>query len=79
MLFRNAEGKLIELNRYDFKNDHIYYKKILHIKNIFNNNNNANSPKDAAANYSKNLIENAIQMTLIDACKTSESIVKSTK
>jgi len=38
MLFRNYQGKLVELNRYDFKNDVIYYRKILQIKNIVNNN-----------------------------------------
>jgi hypothetical protein len=38
MLFRSYEGKLVELNRYDCKNDHIYYKKILHFKKIINKN-----------------------------------------
>lgn len=28
MLFRNSEGKLIEIKRYDFKNDKLYYEKI---------------------------------------------------
>ena len=37
MLFRNNEGKLVELNRYDFKNDSIYYKKILQLKNLIDN------------------------------------------
>jgi hypothetical protein len=37
MLFRNSNGKLVELNRYDFKNDRIYYKKILSLKNLTNN------------------------------------------
>ena len=37
MLFRNNEGKLVELNRYDFKNDHIYYKKILSMKFLIDN------------------------------------------
>jgi hypothetical protein len=37
MLFRNSDGKLVELNRYDFKNDRIYYKKILSLKNLTNN------------------------------------------
>jgi len=38
MLFRSCEGKLVELNRYDYKNDHIYYKKILHLKKLINEN-----------------------------------------
>jgi hypothetical protein len=53
MLFRNTEGKLIELNRYDYTSDHIYYKKILKIKNLLNN-----VPKETT--YSNNLIQNAI-------------------
>ena len=36
MLFRNSDGKLVELNRYDYKNDRIYYKNILLLKNIVN-------------------------------------------
>jgi hypothetical protein len=37
MLFRNSDGKLVELNRYDFKNDRNYYKKILRLKNLIDN------------------------------------------
>lgn len=32
MLFRTTEGKLIEIRKYDFKNDTLYYKKILGVK-----------------------------------------------
>jgi hypothetical protein len=28
MLFRDQEGNLVEINRMDYKNDSIYYKKI---------------------------------------------------
>ena len=35
MLFRNIDGKLIELKKYDFKNDKIYYEKIMEIKQPF--------------------------------------------
>ena len=31
MLFRTADGKLIEINKYDFKNDKLYYEKIMSI------------------------------------------------
>lgn len=51
MLFRNSEGKLVEINRYDYKNDHIYYKKILQVKNLV-------SPKEAS--YSNFLIQRHI-------------------
>jgi hypothetical protein len=32
MLFRDINGKLIELNRYDFINDKLYYQKIIETK-----------------------------------------------
>ncbi len=32
MLFRTANGELIEINKYDFKNDKLYYQKIIEIK-----------------------------------------------
>jgi hypothetical protein len=32
MLFRTSEGKLIEINKYDFKNDSLYYEKIYIVK-----------------------------------------------
>lgn len=38
MLFRNKEGLLIEINRYDCKNDSIYYSKISQVKNLLNTN-----------------------------------------
>ena len=34
MLFRTGEGKLIEIKRYNYKNDTLYYQKIIEIKNI---------------------------------------------
>jgi hypothetical protein len=32
MLFRTSEGKLIEIKKYDYKNDSLYYETILKIK-----------------------------------------------
>ena len=32
MIFRNVHGELVEINRYHFKNDKIYYEKIMEIK-----------------------------------------------
>ena len=32
MLFRTINGELIEINKYDFKNDKLYYEKIMEIK-----------------------------------------------
>ena len=31
MLFRSINGQLIEINKYDFKNDKLYYEKIVSI------------------------------------------------
>jgi hypothetical protein len=35
MLFRTVNGELVEINKYDFKNDKLYYEKIMEIKNSF--------------------------------------------
>lgn len=32
MLFRSVNGELVQINRYDFKNDKLYYEKIMQIK-----------------------------------------------
>jgi hypothetical protein len=32
MLFRTSEGKLVEIRKYNFKNDTLYYEKILEVK-----------------------------------------------
>jgi hypothetical protein len=34
MLFRTIDGKIIEINRYDFKNDKLYYTKIMSLKTL---------------------------------------------
>jgi len=40
MFFRKSDGTLIEINRYEFKNDKIYYQKIMDcIKDIEKNTN----------------------------------------
>ena len=35
MIFRTITGELIEINKYDFKNDILYYQKIMEIKQNF--------------------------------------------
>jgi hypothetical protein len=35
MVFRNAQGKLIFFNKYDFKNDEMYYRKIMELQMSF--------------------------------------------
>ena len=52
MLFRDINGNLIELNRYDFKNDKLYYQKIIEIKKQFTKLN-----KNEYSNYSNYVIQ----------------------
>jgi hypothetical protein len=35
MLFRTNEGVLVEIKKYDFPNDKLYYQKIMEIKKPF--------------------------------------------
>lgn len=35
MLFVKLNSSLIEINRYDYKNDKLYYKKIMELKQSF--------------------------------------------
>jgi hypothetical protein len=34
MLFRTSEGSMLEIKKYNFKNDKLYYEKILEIKKM---------------------------------------------
>ena len=52
MLFRDISGNLIELNRYDFINDKLYYQKIIEIKKQF-----TKSTKLKDSNYSNYVIQ----------------------
>jgi len=47
MLFRDINGNLIELNKYHFKNDKLYYQKIMEIKKQF-----TKPTKNEYSNYS---------------------------
>jgi len=58
MLFRDINGNLIELNRYDFKNDKLYYQKIMEIKKQFTKSN-----KNEQSNYSNYVINNTLKET----------------
>lgn len=54
MLIRNMNGELIQINKYDFSCDTIYFEKIMNIQKEFtkSNQNNANS-KNNQKSYSK--------------------------
>ena len=61
MIFRNIDGILIEINKMDYKNDNLYYKKILELKLPFSKLNQINR----SYNYSNYLINNVINKTNI--------------
>jgi hypothetical protein len=46
MLFRNAEGNLVEIKKYNYKNDKLYYEKLFELK--------SHIPKLEKAFYYKN-------------------------
>jgi len=67
MIFRDSKGKLIEINRLDFKNDKSYYNKIIQIKNPglfydlnYNNISTKNIIDKTKTNYSQYLINKII-------------------
>ena len=57
MLFRNNKGDLIEIKKYNFTNDKLYYQKIMEIKQLFTK---STKPKDL--NYSNYVIQNLIKI-----------------
>ena len=69
MLFRNKEGLLVEINRYDCKNDSIYYSKISQLKNLLNTNfgekeeKNNNDDEIVFTSYSNKLVKGLIEKT----------------
>ena len=69
MLFRNKEGLLVEINRYDCKNDSIYYSKISQLKNLLNTNfqekeeENNNDSEIVFTSYSNKLVKGLIEKT----------------
>ena len=64
MLFRNINGELIEINKYDFKNDKLYYQEIIKIKKEFTKSNKSNN-----INYSNYIINNSLKKTFDDKNK----------
>jgi hypothetical protein len=58
MLFRDINGNLVELNRYDFKTDKLYYQKIMEIKQLF-----------TKSNKNKNYSDYVIQLSIKDEKK----------
>jgi hypothetical protein len=59
MIFRNNNGELVELNKYDFKNDLLFYKKIMEMKRSFTKLNKPNEIKKTTTkiNYSNYIIQ----------------------
>lgn len=53
MIFRNTDGELIEISLFDFKNDKLFYQKIMNIKKPFSK---LVENKKNDANYSNYII-----------------------
>lgn len=54
MIFRDSNGELIEINRYHFKNDKLYYSKIMDIKKQFTK---SDKQKNVNSNINQNIID----------------------
>uniref|UniRef100_A0A6C0DF58 Uncharacterized protein n=1 Tax=viral metagenome TaxID=1070528 RepID=A0A6C0DF58_9ZZZZ len=61
MLFRNHDGSMVIIDKYEFKNDELYYNKIKSIK--FGKNVLLNSSHQNSVNYSNNLIDQLLERT----------------
>jgi hypothetical protein len=46
MLFRNQEGKLMNVEKYNFKNDQLYFKFILNLKTPFTKSKETSNDKN---------------------------------
>ena len=58
MLYRNPDGKLVEINKTNFINDKMFYEKIMELKTPFSKlNYETNKPKK---NYSTFIIDHLI-------------------
>jgi hypothetical protein len=67
MIFRNKYGELVEINRFDFKNDTLFFQKIMDSKNPFTKLNNSlqkntlHTIKTPKTNFSNYIINSTIQ------------------
>ena len=57
MIFRNSNGQLVEINKYDYSNDMIYYEKIMNLQKEFTKY-NKNSKKDDKKEIVNHLFNN---------------------
>jgi hypothetical protein len=64
MLFRSHNGSMVIINKYEFKNDELYYNKVKSIK--FGKNDLLNSVRINSANYSNNLIDHLLERSSND-------------
>lgn len=65
MIFRKFDGTLIEINRMDYKNDEIYYKKIMNAKSYNKSNKNLdNSSFSSSSSYTKKIVSYLLEEAL---------------
>jgi hypothetical protein len=70
MIFRNSEGKLIEINRYDFKSDKLYYQKVMDLMNDIKEAKNENKTKNDGSIHKKG-IQNRLNREQMDLSRTN--------
>lgn len=58
MIYRNIEGLLVEINKNNYKNDNLFYKKIMEIKIPFSKYHNVHNINKN--NYTNLLIDKLI-------------------
>ena len=67
MIFRNINGELIEINRFTFKNDKLFFQKIMDLKKPFTKLNDSlqkntlNIEKNDNTNFSNYIINATIK------------------
>ena len=59
MLFRSHNGSMVIIDKYEFKNDELYYHKVKSVK--FGKNDLLNSGPQNSSNYSNGLIDRLLE------------------
>ena len=59
MLFRSHNGSMVIIDKYEFKNDELYYHKVKSVK--FGKNDLLNSAPQNSSNYSNGLIDRLLE------------------
>jgi hypothetical protein len=72
MLFRKSDGTLIEINRKNYKNDQIYYNKIMSAKSFNNQNDQMIYEMNNDFSYTKKILICFLEDALYDCNNQNE-------